>query len=587
LRLTWSKGPGRLALRGPPRILERRNVRPYLTTRGENEKTDLDAARDPNTTRPVNYGRSNMLRKQSLRIACTCVVLGAVLMLAATTGSAQHGFHPRWGHQGWCGWKPTWVAGDFHQHTLYTDGRFPFHEVMLKNEQFDLDWWANSEHGGRRKTDGNGKPWLDYNPNPIISATPGDGYMFRWQSLRDFSFPDVMTARGNYKKIILQGVEWNVPGHEHCSVGLLDDQFRRKNPNASAIAEFEYRFDKSDPDTYGGALQGWMNKNTVNNHQKALEALAWLQANHPWDSYAVIAHPERKGPASSGGYDINDFRDFNNVAPTVAFGFESMPGHQPSGGRGGYGSGASGGGTYGGCGVYAAKVGGYWDALLGEGRRFWLFASSDFHNVGGDFWPGEYQKTYTWVADKNSAQAIVNGLRSGNNFIVNGDLINGLDFQAGYKCWSATMGQTLYMRSGGKLTIKVKFKSPKTNNNNDPVQVHHVDLIAGEVTGKIPSTSPRYYVGENPTTRVIATFNTKGATPDKRGWYTFNYKLKNVKKDMYFRLRGTNLAPSTPNETDADGNPLADRLMGANTAAKCWADLWFYSNPIFVRVLGK
>jgi hypothetical protein len=35
-----------------------------------------------------------------------------------------------------------------------------------------------------------------------------------------------------------------------------------------------------------------------------------------------------------------------------------------------------------------------WDALLAEGRNWHLFASSDWHNDGGDFWPGEYQKTY-------------------------------------------------------------------------------------------------------------------------------------------------------------------------------------------------
>jgi hypothetical protein len=56
---------------------------------------------------------------------------------------------------------------------------------------------------------------------------------------------------------------------------------------------------------------------------------------------------------------------------------------------------------------------------------------------------------------------------------------------------------------------------------------------------------------------------------------------------MYFRLRGTNLPPDTPNETDAEGNPLADSLVGANTVAKAWADLWFYSNPIYIQVNGS
>jgi hypothetical protein len=39
---------------------------------------------------------------------------------------------------------------------------------------------------------------------------------------------------------------------------------------------------------------------------------------------------------------------------------------------------------------------------------------------------------------------------------------------------------------------------------------------------------------------------------------------------------------NTPNQTDACGNPLSDSLMAPNDAAKAFADLWFYSNPIFV-----
>jgi len=31
-----------------------------------------------------------------------------------------------------------------------------------------------------------------------------------------------------------------------------------------------------------------------------------------------------------------------------------------------------------------AKVGGLWDSLLGEGRRFWAFVNSDFHSAAED-----------------------------------------------------------------------------------------------------------------------------------------------------------------------------------------------------------
>jgi hypothetical protein len=73
------------------------------------------------------------------------------------------------------------------------------------------------------------------------------------------------------------------------------------------------------------------------------------------------------------------------------------------------------------------------------------------------------------------------------------------------------------------------------------------------------------------------------------------------------RLRGTNLPAATPFETDSKGNPLLDfgsdlkipctdaacpahmakDANGAKTSSfdvAAWADLWFYSNPVFVKV---
>ena len=109
------------------------------------------------------------------------------------------------------------------------------------------------------------------------------------------------------------------------------------------------------------------------------------------------------------------------------------PGHQTSGDRG-FSRGSFGGGTFGGTGVFVARVGGLWDALAAEGRKFFNFASSDDHQNwrqgGSDFWPGEYQKNYTYV-DTDAAdqiQAVFDGLRSGNSWNVQGDLIDELEF---------------------------------------------------------------------------------------------------------------------------------------------------------------
>ena len=146
-------------------------------------------------------------------------------------------------------------------------------------------------------------------------------------------------------------MELNVPGHEHASTGIISGQFGA-NPNANAVAEFEYRFDGNDNDTSGGPGGVWTGKNTTNNHTKAVQAVQWLNDNYATTSWFVPAHPERKSK-----YTVADFRDFNNAAPTVAFGFESQPGHQKSASRGEYNTGgpAAGDSTYGGTGVYSAR----------------------------------------------------------------------------------------------------------------------------------------------------------------------------------------------------------------------------------------
>ncbi len=501
-----------------------------------------------------------------------------------------------------------WVAGDFHQHTTYTDGSNPIATVMYYNDYFGLDWWANSEHGGVRSTDAFGpiiplgdpamdtgkyaRYWDDTSVYPAgtilgdVKMSGGHQQMWRWQSLLQYSFPDILTARALYRKPIVQGVEWNVPGHEHCSVGIIADEFT-KHPDAAAISAFEYQWDAADADSSLGA------KNTLNDHAKAVQAVTWMQENYGDSSWVVFAHVERRQPkagyvgSGSYGYTISDFRDFNNAGPDVAFGFESMPGHQKESGRGGYSASAVGGGTYGGCGIYAAKVGGLWDALLGEGRSWWLFASSDFHLTSGDFWPGEYQKTYAYVADKHDPQSIVDGMRSGNGFVVEGDLINALDFHAQYDGARATMGEWLPVEMkkgrGNPVKITIRFKSPSFNNNGDAVRVDHIDLIAGDVTGSVPPGSPDYNNPENPSARVIERFTAPSWTTDDNGWNVIQYHVR-VDHSMYFRLRGTNNALNSP-EIDQDspnGDPALD--LQDNTPEKAWQDLWFYSNPIFIDV---
>jgi len=505
----------------------------------------------------------------------------------------------------------SYLTGDFHQHTTYTDGSYTIGHMMSKNNRFGLNWWANSEHGGGFATNARvtGKDnnnaveyWDGYTTNPIIGTNVMSGshqVMWRWQMLRDSSFTEILKARLLYpSKLILQSYEMNVPGHEHGSMGLITNQFS-VTPNCNPLAEFEFKFDGSDADLIGGVAQGWT-KSTLSGHAKTLEALTWLQTNYPTTSYLVPAHPERKQPAS--GYTIASFRDMNNTAPDVCFGFESMPGHQKdAGGRGGYSSTAQGGGTFGGTGYFSAKIGGMWDAMLSEGRNFWLFANSDCHDEAGDFYPGEYQKNYTYTTGR-TAQNIVDGLRSGNTWVVQGDLIDSLIYKVetiGTQKNSAVMGSDLVISKGQSVKITIKARDPQGVNYNlysaynNPV-LNHIDIIKGINKGIVQPTDANYNVDNVTTTSVIARFDATGGVTDSKnivsnswkslgnGWVEMSLIVPNVTDSVYFRLRGSNLGLNVTNETDADGNPLADALMGTNDATKAFADLWFYSNPIFV-----
>lgn len=311
----------------------------------------------------------------------------------------------------------------------------------------------------------------------------------------------------------------------------------------------------------------------------------------------VPAHPERQNK-----WHISDYRDMNDAAPDVFVAFESIPGHQASSQRGGIGNSSSykKSYTYGGVGIQAAQVGGLWDAMLSEGRSFWLVANSDYHahvtKGSGDFYPGEYQKTYISMKDR-TPQSFVNGLRSGNIYCVHGDLIDRLEFSVG----TATMGQT-YDAKKSSVKIRILVRDPETANHNiytsltNPA-LDHIDLIAGKMRPKVSKNTPEYAVDMYEDVRVIARFDGKGGITDGNGvtsiqWQDLGGGLKlveytvSIAGDTYFRLRGTNHGLNAAGNTDANGNPLVDQPTAnvEDGAKSAFEDLWFYSNPVFVRL---
>jgi len=638
-----------------------------------------------------------------------------------------------------------YLSGDFHNHTTCSDGSTSVKTLTRKSLEY-LDWFIQVGHSGRGSRDCRISDFLYMNRDSEagtglwVNSLPGGAAdikgdaryetmrngsqvqtMWRWQSLQEFQVPSIVEERNlpaNAGKTAFLGLEWVVPGHEHTSASISHGQYGEA-PNADALAHFEYCFAANSDDTSQGGGQGWtcelstagndklkalfagrpeegpadynstlvggININDTGDHVKSTAGMLWMQENYAGESFAVQSHIERQGPFSPGsnrGYNIEHIRDWNSVAPAVAFGFESEPGHQSSGGRGGYSASRPSAGffTYGGTGCYAgaesAKPGYHfdgtpltaadfaaggeyeeladntnparvtacrpgirtmWDALLSEGRKFWYFASSDWHNRGsfgpldyettGDFWPGEYQKEYIWLEDdaQDQAKAIVDALRAGNAFSVQGDLISGdMEFKAcaGNRC--ATMGETLQVRKGEMVRIVLELTDPAGSNNSkykfnnpallqigkqvplDQPELAQVDLIVGKVSAPVAPTDAEYYNPMAPaTTHIARTWTDFGAGAGhhhKKDQHSKLMHMFKVDADSYVRARGSNLPAGTPNMRDMDGNPMRDDMASniACTDAACpthingvldydveaWADLSFHTNPIFIDVIN-
>lgn len=467
--------------------------------------------------------------------------------------------------------KGSYKLIDFHQHTTFTDGSFSLPRMLEVCDSIGLAWWANSEHGGTSNRNGI-LSGIDLNKEVKWTSAEVKGdkdenaRMWRWQTIKEYSFPFIEKTRSKYpNRVIIQGLEWNVPGHEHASMAILTGQFDG-SPSADAIAQFEYQFDRNDKDMSGGKQFGWV-KSSKEGHEQMLEALAWLQEEHPKTSWVVPAHPDR-----AGSWTISHFRDGNNIAPDIFYGFEGIPGHQKSAKRGGYGNESTyGGTTYGSAGWMVAKVGGLWDALLSEGRRWWLFSTSDFHNLESDFYPGEYNKTYLYMPEKINPYNIADYLRSGNCFVVSGNFVNGLKFVLNNH---TKIGETLFTNKD-EVTVDIEITQPE----NTQFPLDHIDLIEGVISDyKMPGTSS-YEVDTVSTTRVIATFDTKGKMQNNK--FSITHKLQPSAPYTYYRLRGTHHKRGAKGEADLNGNPLAD--VDPNDEAMAMSDQWFYSNPIFVK----
>ncbi len=458
----------------------------------------------------------------------------------------------------------AWLPGDSHIHSHWSAGAdrrrtpptplkgqdalysTPRNAVMAR--QFGLRWMVTTDHGGP-----------DHAKLNFMQA-------HRELTLSRELVPDLLQ---------FYGMELNMPGMDHHTLIIpnADDE-------ATVLREVESRFDANQdwalpPDPGRRSAEA---RRRALAHLQSLERLPVLFANHPSRSATGI-----------GKYGLDEpweIRENNDLASDVYRGMEGAPGHQastlsadgsrrpdpprgPPPGRGAYRNPNA--PTFGGFDQMTAKVGGFWDSLLGEGRRFWIVASSDSHvhytdpvRRGSDFWPGEFHKTY--VLARPTYDDVLDGLRQGRVFAAAGGLVTTLDVSAAAGGRQTGVGGTLDAAASDSVDVTIRFTDPEIENaaGEDPT-VRRVDLIVGETRG--PASAP--HRDWNWTTKVVARFGPADWTRDGDR-YTVTTSLPASDEDRYLRVRGTSTEALEPAPDEPGENP--------------WHDLWFYSNPIFIEV---
>lgn len=541
---------------------------------------------------PSGLNRRNFLRNTGLlgAGAAAASVLATAGTAAAQSGESGAVSRSRENEGGY-----LWLSGDHHIHTQYSpDAQYRVSDQVRHASQYGLDWMVITDHGS------------------VAHAKFGV----------DKVNPDIQVARKSYPDtLVFQGFEWNIPGAEHGTV------FVAPGPHeVGTLKEFENTFD--------GVVKN-AGPSTPANEALAISGLAFLtravRQKRVADALMLANHPSRKGIDSP--HEIRNWRD---TAPGIAVGFEGAPGHQAAGikapgaagGRGEYDFSPSPDSfagypdesyrTWGGFDFMTSTVGGLWDSLLAEGKPWWITANSDSHKIyadwsknpvdnnadapwdaaghtfnnfgrygdpvyadgiqtgNSDFWPGYFSRTHvgsTGFGYKN----VMAGIRAGRVWVSHGDLIAGLDMRAGIKGKKGpgtALGGKLLVQDGNSVTVNIRIRLADGPNFAQFLpKLNRVDLIAGDILG--PAGDRDSFT--TPNTKVVKSWDTSQA----KGYATLSYTFPKIDRPFYLRLRGT------------DGNRSAVGYLGQSVDphgpaidvvgdADPWADLWFYSNPIFV-----
>ncbi|HEV7658156.1 MAG TPA: PHP domain-containing protein [Mycobacteriales bacterium] len=543
---------------------------------------------------PAELDRRTFLRRAGLAgagVAATAALAGAGAgagVAAAAPGPSRDGGSRSGGY--------LWLSGDHHIHTQYSpDAQYRVIDQVSHASQNGLDWMVITDHGS------------------VAHAK------FGVEKVN----PDIRRARvAHPDTLVFQGFEWNIPAAEHATVFVAPG-----SNEVTVLKQFE--------NAYDGVVRN-AGPSTPANEALAIAGLGFLdravRTRQIGDALMLANHPARKGIDSP--HEIRNWRD---TAPAIAIGMEGAPGHQaagipapagPGGGRGEYDFSPSADSfpgyppesyrTFGGFDWMTSTVGGLWDSLLAEGKTWWVTSNSDSHmvyadwaknpvgnvtsapwdaagdtfdNVGrygdpiyaggiqtgnADFWPGYYSSTHVGAISRDY-RAVMAGMRAGRIWVTHGNLIRGLEVRVratGGDRDGVTLGGRLKVRRGATVEVSIKVTMAGTPNFAQFVPtLARVDMITGDVTGATPDRD----TFSTPRTKVARSWDVNRSA----GSVVLTHTFRNVRDPFYLRLRGT------------DGEQLAPGILGAGVDpsgpaidvvgdADPWADLWFYSNPIWV-----
>lgn len=451
-----------------------------------------------------------------------------------------------------------WLAGDHHVHSWYSVGWKPAADGKAAPEPIKAGDAVNSIPTNARMAVKHGLSWM-------VSTDHGGPNHSKYN--RDVAYPEVVSARRQVPGLLLfYGMELDTPGAEHSSVIVPRTPAERE-----VLFGIEQGYSRREP---------WPADPAWNTEARMVEALKHMGALAA-PPVVIANHPSRSatGVGAYGLVSPQELRNWNDAAPQVAIGMEGAPGHQAAAlnskavadpddtYRGSYRRAP----TMGGFDQMTARVGGFWDSMLGEGRRWWVTATSDSHrhytDGGNDFWPGEYSKTYVKAA--RSYGDVLDGLRSGRVFVTLGDLVSEADVvvQTADGRRRAGIGETLRVARGSDVTVVIRLRDPAGKNfGGHAPQVARVDLIRSEIGPRVTDRT----TDANPRARVESRFTARDWARDGER-ISIAWTIRGVTEPTYLRIRGTNRIDEL--------EPLPDE-KGEDP----WSDLWFYANPVFIAV---